>query len=667
MDPLDAWFPYGTYRPGQQRMLEFAAESVRNRATALIDAPTGSGKSSVVAAMLAEANGRKVIVAVRTVSQLATFIRELDLIRRKRGSLSCAFLVGKRTMCPMAGEGDAYRVCEGLKAFSTTLMRERAQKGALVPGQDPFIRQQIRRSSGGAGLICPYFIRSRAFSDAGDGLRMIPSATLRSRAAQASTRAVMPEQLGEIAGDLCPYEIMLQAAREADVVVLNFHHIFDEGIREQLYQSLDIDPGSSLLLVDEAHNCGDTVQSIQSVVLEEHTLEQASHELSAMRNRVRGADAILALIPNLFRFMDSLRRSSKTEDWFDPAIFSRMILGGTLYASMHAIVEDLERIDEAVREKNLKAGDFKETAAERLCSFFSRMHDAALNPAFLTLYRRDDEAVALEVRNIDPGPAMAAVAAEHAACVLISGTLSPVESYRRLYFGAADVATLSLPNAFPKENRRLLCATDITSAYRMRGDPDHSARVSEYIAQFSRVPGNLAVYFPSYEMLNSFTADLPPVLNGKEVICEPASAAEAQEALRSFLALPGRGRSGILFGVCGGKWSEGLDYRGEMLAGAMVFGLPLAPYNDVRRMIINYFKRKFGQEGEFIAYTLPAINRALQALGRVLRTPEDRGLLVIGESRFCEGGVRRGLPPWMESEMVRCTIETFPDEVAAWR
>jgi DNA excision repair protein ERCC-2 len=104
-----------------------------------------------------------------------------------------------------------------------------------------------------------------------------------------------------------------------------------------------------------------------------------------------------------------------------------------------------------------------------------------------------------------------------------------------------------------------------------------------------------------------------------------------------------------------------------MLAGALVIGLPLAPFNRVRRMVIDYFRMKFGAEGEFISYTLPAINRALQALGRVLRTPEDRGVLVLGERRFLESRVHAGLPPWMQEEMTICTIDLFKKEAGRWR
>jgi DNA excision repair protein ERCC-2 len=168
-------------------------------------------------------------------------------------------------------------------------------------------------------------------------------------------------------------------------------------------------------------------------------------------------------------------------------------------------------------------------------------------------------------------------------------------------------------------------------------------------------------------MLRTYSDEFPLFLKGKEVFIEPNITSEATIALNRFLSLPRQGKSGILFGVCGGKWSEGLDYRGELLNGAMVIGLPLAPFNPVRRMVIDYFRKKFGPNGEFISYTLPAMNRALQALGRVLRTPKDTGVLVLGDARFLEARVRQGLPVWMQEEMMPCTVDEFTEEIRAWR
>ena len=80
MDAIDTYFPYSGYRPGQRHMLEIAATVARDGGIAMIDAPTGSGKSSVVASLLAERKKRKIVIAVRTISQLTTFIRELELV-----------------------------------------------------------------------------------------------------------------------------------------------------------------------------------------------------------------------------------------------------------------------------------------------------------------------------------------------------------------------------------------------------------------------------------------------------------------------------------------------------------------------------------------------------------------------------------------------------------
>ena len=668
MDAIDSFFPYSEYRPGQRHMLEVSAQLARDGGIGMIDAPTGSGKSSVVAALLAERKGRKIVIAIRTISQLNTFIRELELVKRKQPQIKTVYLVGKGSMCPLGGEGDIYRRCEGVKAFSNSLMRDRAEKGAMIPAKDPFIIQQIRRMDKEHPLLCPYYIGSKMFVQAeGVGVRMVPSTELRNKADRVIANPVPPRELSEYSAGICPYELMMHAAKNTDVVILNYHHLFNRDIREQLYANLNVEPQDVLLLIDEAHNCGDVITGIESVTLEERDLEQASRELSGMAKRHKGAEAVRHMLPRLTEFIRGLANSTEAEDWFDPAIFDRMIIRESLYKQMDEIVDDLMGLAENIREKNQKSGEFKETAIERLTEFLVRLSNSATDPSFLTLYRKDESGITLEVRSIDPAASLTEVCGSHACCILISGTLSPVESFRNYYFGKANVTTLALPNAFPKENRVVACANDITTAYSMRQNKENTNRIVDYIRAFSALKGNRACYFPSYQILESYADLAVPHIRGKKIFIEPRDAANASAALTEFLSLPSRKESGVMFAVCGGKWSEGLDYRGEMLAGAMVIGLPLAPFNRVRKMMIEYFRHKFGSEGEFLCYTLPAVNRSLQALGRVLRTPEDRGVLVLGEKRFLEKRVRDALPAWMQEEMIVCDHEKFREVLAQWK
>ena len=662
------YFPYQSFRKNQKEMPEAAAKTAEENGILLIDAPTGCGKSSVVSALLAKANGKKILIAVRTISQLQIFIRELELIReKKQPDLKFVYLIGKGNMCPLSGYGDVYRRCEGVKAFSTSLMQQRAEKGSLNPAADKYILEQLRKQDRDYPILCPYFINSRVFVPGEEGgKRLVPSPDLRRKSDAVQKRIVRPADLTSYAGKVCPYDMMMNAARGADVVICNYYHLFDDDVREQLYVNLQVEPNNIMLLLDEAHNLGDVITNIQSIRLRESDIENAANELSAIREKIRGAEAVRHVLPRIADFMDGLHRSREAEDWFDPQIFSNCLIRGSLYSKPDDFMEDIISIKEALHERSIHKGDFRESAIEKLAEFLIRLSRSATNPAFLTVYTKEDEAVTLEVRNIDPSQRLQEIVSSHAATVLISGTLSPVEAYCKYYFGEMKVNTLSLPNSFPKENRLIIAARDITTAYSKRQNAENIEATVNYILRFAKLKGNCAVYFPSYQLQNRFADLCASKIRSKVVYIEPRESSEANEQLKEFMALPSRGKSGILFAVCGGKWSEGLDYKGDQLTAAMVIGLPLAPFTPVRRMVNSYYKRKFGELGEFIAYTLPAVNKSTQALGRVLRTESDKGVLVLGDERFLSVDISDGLSPWMQAEMKECDVNSFSFMLDKW-
>ena len=662
------FFPYQTYRKNQKEMLEEVEKTAEENGILLIDAPTGSGKSSVIASLLAKANGRKILVAVRTISQLQIFIRELDLIRQKKQpTLKFVYLIGKGNMCPLGGYGDVYRRCEGVKAFTSALMQQRAERGSFDPATDKQILEQIRKQDREHPLICPYFVNSRVFiqSDEG-GRRMIPSPELRRKSEIAQKQIVRPSELLNFAGKVCPYDLMLSAAKGADVIICNYYHLFNDDIREQLYVNLQCEEHNVMLLLDEAHNLGDVIQTIQSIRIRDTDIEAAANEIASLRDKVRGSEAVRHILPRIAEFIDGLQRSNEAEDWFDPQIFNRFIIKGSLYEKPEAMLEDIISIKEAMRERGIERGDYRESAIEKLCEFLIRLYRSSTDPSFLTVYTKDAETITLEVRNIDPADRLQELVSKHSATILISGTLSPVNSYRKYYFGSMPVKTLSLANSFPKENRMVLGTRDITTAFSKRQNAENTQTIVAYILAFAKLPGNIAVYFPSYQLQNRFAEACVSRIRTKQVFIEPRESDEANEALKEFISLPGKHKSGILFAVCGGKWSEGLDYRGDQLTAALVIGLPLAPFTPVRRMVNSYYRRKFGAEGEFIAYTLPAINKSMQALGRVLRTENDRGVLILGDQRFLEGEIFGGLSPWMQDELMECDVDTVKSKLEKW-
>lgn len=100
------YFPYESLRPQQDRMLDAVYDVVSRgkQGILMIDAPTGTGKTSCISAALAAAPG-KIVVAVRTVSQIDIYIDEINRIWSKtRHKPEIAYMVGKQRICPLEGE-----------------------------------------------------------------------------------------------------------------------------------------------------------------------------------------------------------------------------------------------------------------------------------------------------------------------------------------------------------------------------------------------------------------------------------------------------------------------------------------------------------------------------------------------------------------------------------
>jgi len=330
-------------------------------------------------------------------------------------------------------------------------MRDRAERGATNPIKDPFIVQQIRRMDREHPLLCPYFIASRQFvpGDTG-GVKMVPSAAVRSKAERVLADPVRPQEMAGFAGEICPYELVMHAAKNADVIILNYHHLFDQVIREQLYANLNVEAQDVMLLIDEAHNCGDAIQSIESIAISSKDVEQATRELIGMKKMYKGADAVRHVLPRLTDFIAGLANSPEPEDWFDPSIFDRMIVKGSLWKDMEDIVDELMGLAESIRDRNQKSGEFRETANREAHELFVPALAVLPEPRLPHGIQKSEDGIVLEVRNIDPSAPLTEICSTHACCIMISGTLSPVESFRRLYFNDCEGRDHGLSQRIPE-------------------------------------------------------------------------------------------------------------------------------------------------------------------------------------------------------------------------
>ena len=282
----------------------------------------------------------------------------------------------------------------------------------------------------------------------------------------------------------------------------------------------------------------------------------------------------------------------------------------------------------------------------------------------------------LALHNCVPADAIGERLAEFGGGVLMSATLAPLDVFREVtglnYLADADrpVIERTYGLSFPAENRASFAVDAPKFTYENRGRRDedtptrqaHAAAAAE-VARAT--PGNVLVGMPSYgeaEWMAGVLSERVP----KPVLLDESSADAATEELKAdFFAGEGK----VLVTSIRGTLTEGVDYRGDRLAAAVVCGVPIINTSSPRtRAVRTAYDREFG-DGFETALTVPAVRKARQALGRVIRGPEEVGVRAFVDARYAReswDGVREYLPESEREEfnpvspdMLRFGLERF--------
>ncbi|HOV52029.1 MAG TPA: ATP-dependent DNA helicase, partial [Methanothrix sp.] len=619
------YFPYESLRPNQDRMLDAVYEVVRKgeHAVLMIDAPTGTGKTSCISAALAAAPG-KIIVAVRTVSQIDIYIDEVKKIwDRTRHKPEIAYMVGKQKICPLEKEfknESVYAGCSRLREQTKNLIASRMNKSNQSIW-DP-TAYSMPEEEPGYRTFCPHYLRSREAFELNGKVHFRHSQRALGIVEGLKEKVTPPANLHDSCQGICPYEIMSLYAQNSDMVIMNYSHLFSPDFQDVIFQWLDMDSEKVTLIVDEAHNLGDAVRAMNSRLLTARMIDLAEREVEKFEGtlgqarldetreraswRREGIRVIRILLPRLRRFLQSKQdRMQEGEALLDADLFRSFI-----YNEIDDIDEALDNFSDvavAVADLNLAEGDRENLQGDlqpslALVLLFLRdveraEEDESFQRKVVVTGSGGRKHVRLEVNNIDPSSSIRRITDNINATVMLSGTFSPLEAYE-LYCLAEEnrAQKLSIPNPFPRENRLLLVSKKATTQLENRDDSDNREEISGHIRSIiEEIPGNVAVFFTSYPMMNNYkgTCQASARRSGKEVCLEPRSAEDVPDVLDEFFGLAKRG-GGVLMGVCGGKLAEGIDYKGDALNGVAVVGLPLAAYDEIQKEINAYYIRKYG-------------------------------------------------------------------------
>jgi len=588
-------WPFDRVRDGQSDFLQDARRTLADGKHLLAHAPTGIGKTAValVAALdYALTTDKLVLFLTSRQSHHRIAIETVRRIEAKGPRIPTIDLIAKHSMCLQEGapsHGRAFQEFCDFKVKSRT---------------------------------CGFFTR--------DNSAVVAAVLQRTLHVQELVRA-------SSACGVCPHRVAMDAAAKSRLVVCDYNYVFSE-IRERFLPRLGRSLEDLILIVDEAHNLPDRIRAHLVGDLAVMDLLKAAKEARSIDGEV--AHELVGVAKSMERFLTALRseRIARKDEFLDVVEAGLRRKGGET-RGYTAFVEGLAFAGEDAVRRGVPSH------LPEVAEFFVRWRDQDEGILRLVVPGPDGK---FAFRLLDPSVLSRSVFDGVHASILMSGTLFPAEMYADLLGIAARRRVLrTYASPFPPENRLLLVSPNVTTLFVKRGKEMHDAIAREIGGIAAVVPGNVAAFFPSYELLGEAHRRLRAARVPKQILVERPDWSKTQrDGALEALRLARREGGALLLGVQGGSLSEGVDYYDNLLAAVIVVGLPLSPPSVEGEALRDYYARKFGfAKGHDYAVVYPAVNRLLQAAGRAIRSERDRAAIVLLEGRILEPRYARCLPP----------------------
>lgn len=415
--------------------------------------------------------------------------------------------------------------------------------------------------------------------------------------------------------EVCPFELALDLSVWSDIVICDYNYVFDPNVGLKRFA----DNRDFIILVDEAHNLVDRARSMYSAELSKRQV-LAVKKLLGKQQPTIGKE--------LKRLNDYLLEIRKT--YIDE-------LG--VYITKEAPKELHKRVRRflAACDKKLTSAG-AELPAELIDLYFEAYNFSRTYELFDSHYLCYGEEKGSEVRVklfcIDPSAAIEETISHCKSTIFFSATLLPIGYFKEMLGGKEEKA-FNFESPFEPNHALRLITTDVSTRYQ-----DRTAsldKITNYIASMvSGKVGHYMVFFPSYKyMTASFEAFEAYNRCRQAPYTLYQQASEMSELEREdFLAhFEQKGVTTISFCVLGGIFSEGIDLTGEKLIGVAIVGVGLPQIGLERDLIKLHFDEE-QKEGYHYAYTYPGINKVLQAIGRLIRTEEDQGVILLIDDRY---------------------------------
>jgi DNA excision repair protein ERCC-2 len=591
MKSEDFFFPFGKIRPVQDRLIEEISSALDKKENLIAHAPTGLGKTiASLGPALKKAEEEELTVFFLTSrhTQHKIAVETLKEIKKVYGmKIITADIIGKKWMC----------LQPGTNLLSSGEFSEYCKKS---------------REHG----KCEFYNATRTEK----GLSTLAKSTAK------EIENSSPNETGEIMKlceeeKLCPYEMSLALAKKARVIIADYYYVFNPSIMLQFFAKSGKELAKSIIIADEAHNLPKRIRDMMSARLSTATIKSARSEAKELKNEEcpQFLDELQTLLIELLG-NDEEKTLEK---------------GSFIVGKKEEMIELFENLSEETISRSKRS--YLATIANFLANYSEE--DGYANIIRHVISRRGEK---IEIIHscLDPSLGSENIFDSAYCSILMSGTLKPVKMYKEIL--GLKAKELEFQSPFPKKNKLSLIAPDTTTKFSERSTEQYKNIAKSLAKICNAVPGNTAVFFPSYFVRDSVYHFFSELCR-KTILTEIAgmTGEEKDDMINRFKMYKASGA--VLLAAASGSFGEGIDLPGDFLKCVVIVGLPLNKPDLETQALINYYEKKYSSGWDY-GYVLPAISRAMQNAGRCIRSETDKGVIVFMDKRYAWENYRKCLP-----------------------
>lgn len=436
---------------------------------------------------------------------------------------------------------------------------------------------------------------------------------------------------------ICPFEFELDLSLFMDMIICDYNYLFDPISYMKRY--FDEDASHYLALVDEAHNLVDRSRDMYSASLSYSSFKEARK--SVRHSKLHKLKLALSKMNKVFKEYQDVEDGNHIVECFYDYTYKTI-------SSFITTMQDVNKNENKEMSKELL--DFYLDTNR-----FARMLEL-VNDSYLLYCDKEKDDITLNATCLDASKFIKGCLDSIKASVIFSATLSPLDYYVNVLGGSQKDAQLVLPSPFPTDHLKIIIAPNVSIRYKKR--ETSYQKVADYIKSFvNNKVGNYFIFLPSYEYLHN----LMPYIDIKDALIYEQDQEMSDEEKEAFLLnfKPNPTETSLAFVVVGGAFGEGIDLVSDRLIGAVIVGIGMPRINFVSDQIANYYNKN-DFSGYDYAYLNPGMNKIMQALGRVIRSEEDKGVVLLIDERYLNNEYRDLFKvEWREYE-----VALNPEEVS---